>query len=120
SSVPEVGRVRRVPISEITRLTIIDELGGLNISWAGRLTDVEFLSTLYDLEALPSTDTRYRDAAGDIRQHRINNDDWDDDWVFYDSRFGLQHGDDETFLRFLAQTVHPTLRRDADTVASLV
>jgi hypothetical protein len=35
--------------------------------------------------ALPSNDPRFNDAAGDIWQHRINNFDWDIDWVFYDS-----------------------------------
>jgi len=38
--------------------------------------------------------------------------DWEDDWIFYDSRFNLLHGDDEVFLRFLCETIHPVVRQD--------
>jgi len=31
------------------------------------------------MKALPSTDSRFSDAARDIYQRRINNEDWDDD-----------------------------------------
>jgi AbiJ N-terminal domain 3 len=55
--------------------------------WAGRLDQTAFLALLYPLRKLPSTDRRFQNAEGDIRQHRINNHDWEDDWVFYDTRF---------------------------------
>jgi hypothetical protein len=68
-----------------------------------------------------STDTRFKDAAGDIYQHRVLNPmDWDDDWIFTDSRFGLQFGDDELVLRFLAEMLHPVVRMDEDAVAALL
>ena len=72
------------------------------------------------MQALPSTDSRYANASGDVFQHRVRNDDWDDDWVFYDDRFGLQRGDDETFLRFLAETLHPSLRREPEQVEEML
>lgn len=50
---------------------------------------------------------------GDIWQHRVNNNDWDDDWVFYDARFNLLNGDDETFLAFLCEMIHPVVRPDS-------
>lgn len=31
---------------------------------------------------------------------------------FYDSRFELQTGDDEIFLRFLCEIIHPVVRQD--------
>ena len=99
-------------ISEITRRDIIDAIHVEKVNWCGRLEEPAFLSRLFDLSSLPSTDHRFRDAAGDIWQHRINNYDWDDDWVFYDSRFNLMNGDDETFLRFLCETIHPVVRPD--------
>ena len=75
----------------------------------------------YDLAAMKSTDTRFKDAAGDIRQHRVlNPTDWPDDWVFTDSRFGLQYGDDEVILRFLVEMLHPVVRMDEDEVADLL
>ena len=101
-------------ITPITRREIIDGLIAEKSRWSGRLGEAEFLSRLFDLSALPSTDDRFPDAAGDIWQHRVNNPmDWDDDWVFFDKRFNLWHGDDEMFLRFLCEIVHPVVRPDA-------
>ena len=68
---------------------------------------------------MPSTDRRFSNAAGDIRQHRINNYDWSDDWVFYDLRFNLLHEPDDDFLRFLCETIHPVVRSDTDEAQSL-
>lgn len=106
-------------ISEITRRNISDELHLGKFWWAGRLDELSFLSRLYRLADLPSTDHRYRTAEGDIRQHRLNNYDWEDDWVFTDSRFDIA-ADEETFLRFLAETVHPAVRSDREEVQRLV
>lgn len=116
---PLVRIVEVMPISEITRRAIIDELSLSKISWSGRMEEPDFLARLYRLKDLPSTDGRFNDAAGDIWQHRVNNFDWDDDWVFYDPRFSLME-DDEEFLRFLAETVHPVVRPNHDEVAELL
>ncbi|MEU7615894.1 abortive infection family protein [Micromonospora rifamycinica] len=106
-------------ITEVTRRRILDSFSLEKIAWAGRLEEPEFLARIYDLESLPSTDRRYRTASGDIWQHRVNNNDWDDDWVFYDSRFGLLHGSDETLLKFLAEMLHPVVRSDRAEVERL-
>ena len=82
------------------------------VDWAGRLDGPAFLSRLFDLQSLPSTDHRYNDAAGDIWKHTVANDDWDYDWIFHDSRFNLLGGDDEVLLRFLCETIHPVVRPD--------
>jgi hypothetical protein len=74
---------------------------------------------LYNLSALPSTDRRYATAEGDIRQHCINNEDWDYDWVFYDGRFGLQNSD-ERLLEFLASMLHPVVRTDTAEIQQLL
>jgi hypothetical protein len=104
-------------ISEVTRRRVLDLLSD---KWAGRLDEVEFLSRLYDLEAMQSFDGRFAAASGDIWKHRIMNDDWDIDWVFNDSRFNIFRGTDEAFLRFIAETVHPIVRPDTDEAAELV
>ena len=78
------------------------------------------MARLYDLSSLPSHDYRYANASRDIFQHRVRNSDWEDDWVFYDSRFNLMYKSDEEFLRFLAETVHPIVRPDAEDVCKLV
>lgn len=98
-------------ISELTRRDIFDAIQVEQVAWWGRLDDVQFLSRIYDLESLPSTDSRFSSAHGDIWQHRFNNDDWEDDWVFSDNRFDLR-GDDEILLRFLCETIHPVVRQD--------
>lgn len=102
------------------RVNIIDGLRLEKVTWQGQLDDVEFLSRLYDLQKLPSHDNRFKDAAGDIWQHCINNDDWDAYWVFSDSRFGLVDGAVEAYLRFLCETVHPVVRPDRDTALKIV
>lgn len=99
-------------ISSVTRRDIIDALGAENVAWNGRLEESEFLSRLFDLANLPSTDGRFKDAAGDIWKHRVVNSDWNADWVFYDHRFNLLNTDDEIFLRFLCETIHPVVRPD--------
>jgi len=100
-------------ISQLTRRDIIDAIAAEEINLYGRLEETEFLSRIFDLQQLPSFDPRFKDAAGDIWQHRVNNDDWNNDWLFYDARFNLLHGDDEVFLRFLAEVLHPVVRSDS-------
>lgn len=106
-------------ISEITRRDIIDFITLEGVNWAGRLEEPDFLARLYNLEEIPSGDSRFQDAYGDIWQHRINNYDWDDDWVFTEPRFGLLNGDDAIFLRFLSEMLHPVIRPNLEEVGGL-
>ena len=106
-------------ITEVTRRRLIQGLAEMRTYWSGMLDDVEFLGRLYDLDALPSTDQRYDTAGGDVWMHRVMNPtDWDDDWIFYDSRFGLADSDD-ALVRFLAEMLHPAVRTDLAAVEEL-
>lgn len=108
-------------VSRPTRQNIFDGLRMDNVQWSGRLGEVEFLERLFDLKLLPSTDSRYKDAAGDIWQHRVNNpNDWPDDWIYSDGRFKLHEGTSENFLRFLCEVVHPVVRPDREQSMRLV
>jgi HEPN domain-containing protein len=108
-------------LSRITRQNIIDGLKLDQVAWSGRLEEVEFLQRLYDLEALPSTDSRFKNAAADIWQHRVNNPtDWPPDWIYDDARFNLLEGPADLFLRFLCQVVHPVVRPDRNEALQLV
>lgn len=107
-------------ISEVTRRDIIDYITTSGISWSGRLEEQAFLGRLYDLERLPSRDSRFPTASGDIWQHRINNNDWENNWFFYDDRFNLLRSSDDEFLRFLCEVVHPVIRPDLNEVSSLI
>lgn len=107
-------------ISEVTRRAIFDDFRVTRISWSGGMAETEFLSRLYDLAALPSHDGRFDSMSGDIWQHRENNFDWENDWVFTDSRLDLAAGPDEVLLRFLCETVHPAVRTNSEEVVVLV
>jgi hypothetical protein len=106
-------------VTPLTRGNIVSALTAAKVRWSGRLNELEFLSRLYELQALPSTDQRYQDAASDIWQHRINSWVWDDDWVFYDKRLRLLDGEDDVFLRFLCEMLHPMVRADTTEVTQL-
>lgn len=79
----------------------------------GKLSELDFLKRIYDLKALPSYDNRFDDAEGDIWQHTISNDDYDEGWFFEDERFGLLNGEDEVLLQFLCAVFHPAVRAES-------
>lgn len=108
------GRQSSNSISEITRQDIFDWLRESDIHWAGRLSEADFLGRIFDLDSIPSSDSRHAHVSGDIGRHRYANDDWPDDWVFIDERFALMTGPDDTFLRFLCETLHPVVQEDRE------
>lgn len=111
-------------ITEITKRDILDLFqNGLEIdeffqtrtvtyNYYGRLEEIDFLKRLYDLERMPSFDSRFANAEQDIWQHTVNNDDYPYCWVFEDKRFNLQDGSDEVYLKFLCEVFHPAVRYD--------
>lgn len=108
-------------ITIITRRNIFDYLQAEGFWWSGRLSETDFLSRIFDLDQLPSFDSRFENAAGDIWQHRVNNpSDWEDNWIFSDSRFNLLKCDDTTFLNFLCEMIHPLVRMDPPDVTRLL
>ncbi len=106
-------------ITRRTRKNLFDWLSVERVKWSGRLEESQFLARIYDLEELPSNDRRFDSAAGDIWQHRVNNSDWEDDWVYSDERFELLDGPDEVLLIFLAEMLHPVVRPDIDEARTL-
>ena len=107
-------------ISEITRRDIFDRLRLNNTFWAGRLSESAFLSRLYDLNALPSTDHRCGTMYDDIVQHRENWSDWGGpDWVYDDARLNLLRCADAEFLKFLCEIIHPIVRDDEEEAKAL-
>lgn len=95
-----------------TRRDVFDIFSINNIRWNGILEEPDFLLRLYSLHDMESTDSRFEDAYLDIWQHRVNNDDWDVNWVFTDDSYNLKGGDDSFLLKFLCETIHPVVRRD--------
>lgn len=116
-----IGKLRpNTAISEITRRDILDEVQRRGTVLAGRLHELEFWSRIFDVEALISTDARFRTAAEDITQHRIRNDDWPEHWAFSYEPFDLLACDDEKFTKLLCELVHPAVRANPREVEELV
>ncbi|MGG1880698.1 hypothetical protein ABDI30_24490 [Paenibacillus cisolokensis] len=95
-------------ISELTRRNIMDELHVRN-NIAGKYDLIEFLNRIWDLDSMPSKDSRFENATGDIWQHMINNDDFDEVYL-YEKYLELMTATDEVFIKFLEQVVHPLVR----------
>ena len=106
-------------ITATTRKNISDELKVSRLWYNGQLEEPNFLDRLYDLKQLPSRDHRYTNAYDDIYQHMVMNNDWDEGWVFTDTRFNLMHTSDEEYLSFLAETLHPAVRTDKKEISQM-
>ncbi|TKH04407.1 hypothetical protein FC678_24660, partial [Peribacillus simplex] len=98
-------------ISEVTRRNIMDELYAKgNIEGRHELTD--FLNRIWNLENMPSTNRRFKNASVEIWQHMINNDDWDNRYL-YETYLELLLAPDQLFIHFLEQVVHPIVRHQS-------
>lgn len=64
-----------------------------------------FLSNIWDIDTLPSSDPRFNNLRGDIQQHMFNNDDWDCDYLF--SEVLQLFKKEELFNKFIIETVNP-------------
>jgi hypothetical protein len=106
-------------ITGVTRRDLIDLIKTHKVNWAGRLEEPDFLARLFDVRSMPSDDPRFPDAYCDIGTHRVSFNDWDDDWVFHDSRFDLMNAGDQVLLQFLCETLHPEVRPDVAEVERL-
>lgn len=107
-------------ITDVTRRHIADEMLIGKIWYYGNLSEPDFLARIFDLKSLPSRDSRYTNAYDDIYKHMVNNNDWEIDWIYSDPRINLLHCDDETFLKFIAMTVHPRIRTNYEEVTRLI
>ena len=101
-------------IGERTRAAVLDELRARETVWFGALDEIGFLSRIFDLSSMPSFDSRFDSAEGDIWQHCINNYDWPLDWIYSDRRFRLYAADQDVFLKFICEVLHPIVRKDGD------
>lgn len=96
-------------ITQITRRNILDYLYTAG-SIQGELDLIEFLNRTWNLDNMPPVNSRYPNATRDIIQHMYANDDWDTEYLYekYLDIFNLQ---DELFIHFIEQTVHPQVRK---------
>lgn len=106
-------------ITEVTRRYIIDALLLDTEPFYGRLDLVGFLRRVWPLKDMPSTDSRFDDAEGDIWQHMVNNEDWTTDYLFY-NRLDVVDMPDERFAKFLEESVHPLVSTGPERTGRLV
>lgn len=80
---------------------------------------VDFLKMIWDLPAMPSEDSRFKNAEADARQHLVNNDDWDLTYTF-EQRFNLLAGDTKHFIKFVEACVSPFVRASSEEIMQYV
>lgn len=91
---------------------ILDEMRATETAWCGAPDEIAFLNRIFDLTSLPSHESRFQNAEQDIWQHCTNNFDWPIDWVYSDPRFRLYTSDQDIFLTFICDVLHPMVRKD--------
>ena len=79
---------------------------------------MDFLSEIWDLNSMPTTDDRFLNAYGDIYQHIINNNDWDYRYLFSE-RLNLLSSN-ELFQLFLENLVSPKYQNEESVITYLV
>lgn len=75
---------------------------------------VPFLNEIWNLRSMPSEDSRFEDAEGDIIQHTYNNDDWTWKELFEDRLKILESGD--IFSKFLETLLLPKYQSSPESV----
>jgi hypothetical protein len=105
-------------VTEVTKQAIVDRILLAARPFHGAMDLVGFLSRIWDLSSMPSTDPRFVDAAGDIWQHMVNKSDWTDGELLC-SHLGLLGADDGVFLKFLETCLHPLAVRNEEEAARL-
>jgi serine/threonine protein kinase len=123
-----ISIINDTKITEVTRMDLFeyfnelynDETHGSFDDWSyqnpfhyyGRRSEIDFLNRIYNLTDMPSNDSRVKNFEEEIWIHRVDNNDWPEYWIFNDERLGLEHGNDETLLKFLCQMFHPVVRNE--------
>jgi ABC-type multidrug transport system ATPase subunit len=109
-----------IEISRKIKLDLFNELKKDSNSFGEQDSDgiLNFLSEIWDLRAMPSTDTRFKDAYSDIYQHTVNNDDWTLDFLFLDRLKLLDN--DIRFNVFIENIINPKYRKNEDEIIKYV
>ena len=105
-------------ITNVTRKRILDAIAKLE--WHGELNEADFLDKIFDLHKLESTDPRFEDMYGDVFQHRVNNRDYSDNWFISEPRLNLLEIDDNTFTKFILQTLNPLIVSNPSCINTLL
>ena len=110
--------LHRNAIREGTRRDIVDMLVLRDVPFHGRLDYLDFLKRVWPLDEMPSEDSRFGTATGDIATH-MGFGDWDDSHLLLE-RLYLARGPDDEFRKFLEAVVHPLVVPDETEALKLV
>jgi hypothetical protein len=81
---------------------------------------MDFISKIWDIDSMPSTDRRFNTLREDIQQHYINNNDWDEHHLFVNV-LGLHNKDDiEKFQRLIELIPSSEYQNSPEVVKSIV
>jgi hypothetical protein len=105
-------------ITELTRTDIVDALVLDKVPFIGKLDIISFLKRIWPLETMPSQDSRFKNAEGDIWQHIVNNSDYTESELLY-QRLKICSIPDEQFIRFLEVCMLPVVARDPQRIEEL-
>lgn len=111
----KITNITRIDIFDLLKKGIFHDLDEEThiLNFYGRLeNELNFLERLYNLEEMPSEDSRFKNAKEDIVQHTIKNNDYSDNWVYIDKRFDLLNCSDYNFIAFINEIFHPEVRNE--------
>ena len=79
---------------------------------------LDFIDRIWEFDLLPSTDSRFKTMRGDIKQHYINNRDWDEHYIFSEI-LGI-YEDIEKFQKVIELIPSDEFQNDKDLITSLI
>lgn len=111
-------------ISDVTKRDITDILvNGLEIQdfmetktvqmpWNGRMSEIDFIKRVCDVSKIPVDDKRCNNFEEEYFRHRVNNDDYDNDYFFELEKLPYKSSNTNNFLKILCEMFHPEVRNE--------
>lgn len=106
--------MKNLQLSKNVKLEILRLLAQQEGKLFEKIDPVSFFDLLLDLRTIPSTDTRFTDAKGDLQQHYVNNNDWTLEEILLDKYNFINS--DENFFKLLDLVISPTVNSTEEEV----
>lgn len=106
-------------ITQVSRRDILDYILSRESSFYGRLETIEFLKLVWEECGFRGEYYDFKSDEKEMRQHTINNYDWDDKYLLY-KYYDLLECEDEIFLCFLGKCVHPIVIKEVVEIEEFV
>jgi len=106
---------------EITKLFtkgLDDSLGWydnhLKMTWNGDIDELEFIKRVTNIDEIEINDHRCSSFAIEFKKHRIDNNDYDDNYFFVDDRLPYKKSATKEFLDIICVMFHPEVRNEEE------